>query len=432
MSKLFPALEELENQGAEVAASAPISEAELADAQAADEVEAIGSEMDAVNDAVVNGETGAAELEKFEEIVEKSVESGEGMSPETAEAVQVGLETIANRLGLPAGASSFRMPSLESFSGTSGRVASSRVALEGIGEMGKKVWNAIKRLAARFKELWFKFVNAIKKLYNNRIGHIESVIAKAKELKKKGAKLKKGKDEVQMYQSLQTVVGSEDFADTASDAVFGEGNTPKETADAFKSLVETVTALKSNDEVKASQAVDEAVRLVGEAKVRPGKIEYMDQSIEVTERKTRFSLNRQVREVGVYDYTSTTILGEKVKVKTASLDDVIVTLEAARKALREVPIAVDTHLRMIEQVNKIVAGELKHQNKEAGDKGLSEAGMTDIIRAVDFVTSQTIRQMRMFSQLVAHGAMRAITCSKLHLACYEEGSVEDTSKQSDS
>jgi hypothetical protein len=320
------------------------------------------------------------------------------------------------------------MPSLESFSGTSGRVASSRVALEGIGEMANKVWNAIKRLAARFKELWFKFVNAIKKLYHNRIGHVESVLAKAKELKKKGAKLKKNKDEVQIHQSLQNVVGSEDLVDDAAQAVFGENNVPKQTATAFNSLIETVAALKSSDDVKASQAVDEAVRLVSEYKVKPGKEEYLDQSIEITERKTKFSLSRQVREVGVYDYTSTTILGEKVKVKTASLDDIIVTLEAARKALRDVPAMTDNYLRLIEQVNKTVAGELKFQNKDAGDKGVSEAGMTDIIRAVDYVISQTIRQVRMFTQLVAHGTMRAITCSKLHLACYEEGGAEDTSK----
>lgn len=155
------AVEEIDNatgnldevESAEVAATVADESAEIQNANTD-----IGIEVGRVEDAVQAGE----ELEDLGELAAESLEDGEGMSEETAEAVSIAVEGILNRLG--AHREARLVPVAESFGATSSRRVSTKLVIEGIGDWLKKVWASIKAAAAR---LWDKIRNFMSGLFNS-------------------------------------------------------------------------------------------------------------------------------------------------------------------------------------------------------------------------------------------------------------------------
>lgn len=84
-----------------------------------------------------------SELEDIEDVMEDSVENGDGLSEDAAKIAEVAIESICDRLGVPVRSSI--MPAMESFGSTNSRLAATRIALEGIGEHLVNAWKAIKR-----------------------------------------------------------------------------------------------------------------------------------------------------------------------------------------------------------------------------------------------------------------------------------------------
>ena len=123
--------------------------------EVAEQAEEVSGDVAQVEEA----EADVAVVEQIEEVLEKAVESGEGISETAAEIAQIAVESMQRRLGIKAA----KMPSLESFGSASSRVTATRVALEGIKDTAKKAWEAI---VAFVKSIAEKVVNFFKGMFD--------------------------------------------------------------------------------------------------------------------------------------------------------------------------------------------------------------------------------------------------------------------------
>lgn len=101
---------------------------------------------------------GAEDLEKLGDAVAGTVEEG-GMTPATAEVVDVAVESICKRLGI----SRKVVPAFESFGSKSTRLQSTKVAMEGIAETARSIWDAIMRA---IKKAYDYVVEFFKKIFD--------------------------------------------------------------------------------------------------------------------------------------------------------------------------------------------------------------------------------------------------------------------------
>lgn len=127
---------------------------ELASSQAevegaSDEIEGDVGEVTELNEAVSDADGDSQTLEKLNDIMEDSVESGEGLNETAAEIAEVAIEAICERLGIQKRI----MPAMESFGSANSRVTATKIAMEGIQDTIRKIWEAIKAAAIR---IWDK------------------------------------------------------------------------------------------------------------------------------------------------------------------------------------------------------------------------------------------------------------------------------------
>jgi hypothetical protein len=140
--------EEVVGQVGEVSQTTqPMAEVEEAVAQVATEADEINQVIQASSDTLEGVET----LQKVQDVAQASVDSGEGMSEDAAQVAQVVVESICNRLGIASSRS--LMPAIESFGSSNTRLSATKIAIEGIGDTIKRIWEGIKRVV---KNLWEK------------------------------------------------------------------------------------------------------------------------------------------------------------------------------------------------------------------------------------------------------------------------------------
>lgn len=151
--------------------------------EANDEVEAVAADVEELEEI----ETG---LESIAGALDSSLETG-GIDPVAAKFAHLAVDAHMSRVGLE---SSQAMPALEDFAGETSAEASTKVAIEGIGDTLKKIWDAIK-LAAK------KVMESISDFFAKMFSSLESFKKKVEGLKetyktldakalKKDAKLK--------------------------------------------------------------------------------------------------------------------------------------------------------------------------------------------------------------------------------------------------
>lgn len=164
--KLF-ALEELDKQVADTAVETSPEEGEVANVEVEVQEEVAQTEDQA--EAIDEGIDAASQLEEVQEVVEKSVEEGEGLTEPAAEAIRIAVEAIAARIGYdPKKVAGLRaIYASESFASPSSRLANTKIALEGISEFLKSLWEKIKAaiasLFAKVADFWDKYVSGLQK-----------------------------------------------------------------------------------------------------------------------------------------------------------------------------------------------------------------------------------------------------------------------------
>ena len=148
----------------------PAPEAEAPAAMA--EVTEAGQEVEEITDAIGEASDDIDELETVGEIVADSIEpevdggaEGPGMEPVAAALAAEAVKRLRKKWGLST-PSSIGAPALESFGRVSSRKQATRLALLGITDTIKKVWEKIK---AFFKGLWEKIRNAVVSIFQSNL-----------------------------------------------------------------------------------------------------------------------------------------------------------------------------------------------------------------------------------------------------------------------
>lgn len=173
MARKFFALEDAEVVESTDAGLDGAEVLELGDGIQESEVEA--AEVDEVATAIEDAEVAADNLEESAAILEQGVESGEGVSEETAQAVEVAVEAALNMLGASHRKNSL-MPSLESWGSGSSRLSSTKYALEAVMD--------------KIKEIWKKIVDFVKMIAQKVTDFFVSFFDNTERLKKAAAKMR--------------------------------------------------------------------------------------------------------------------------------------------------------------------------------------------------------------------------------------------------
>jgi hypothetical protein len=143
----------------------------------------IDSEMADIDDglgAVDDAQDDIETLGDIQDVMEESVEEGEGLSEGAAEMAEIAIESIYRRLGIR---NTRPMPSLESFGSSNTRVHATKIAMEANGEMMLKLKNAaislIKALVDKIVELWNKLTN----WYKGQLAKQQDIIKELEKIK---------------------------------------------------------------------------------------------------------------------------------------------------------------------------------------------------------------------------------------------------------
>lgn len=130
-------------------------------AESAAEIEEGTQEVAEYDEAIDSAADDAETLEKIHDVMEESVEKGEGLDETSAEIAEIAIESICARLGI----TKRTMPAMESFGSANSRLVATKIAMEGITERLKGIWEAIKKafiaMLGAIKDFYKKYMTAI-------------------------------------------------------------------------------------------------------------------------------------------------------------------------------------------------------------------------------------------------------------------------------
>ena len=165
-------------------------EAASVDAEMTEEIADIGGDATGVEEA----EGAADQLEEIQDVVEDTLDDengdGEGIDEITSEAIRVAVEAVCARVGAnPAGIRSIRgLYAVENFKSPSSRRANTQIALEGIGEFLKDLWekikSAVKSVLEKVKEFWNKHVSSLGRIKKALVSTRNKLSSSSGKLKK--------------------------------------------------------------------------------------------------------------------------------------------------------------------------------------------------------------------------------------------------------
>jgi soluble cytochrome b562 len=148
--KLF-SLEEMNEEIEQVELETAPEVGEVADVMVESEEDT--REVEDMAEGIEEGVEAADQLEDVKEVIEKASEEG-GMDPIAAEAVRIAIESICTRINANPKAV-YSVYATENFESASSKQANTQIALEGITEFIKDIWEKIKRAISK---LWDKVV----------------------------------------------------------------------------------------------------------------------------------------------------------------------------------------------------------------------------------------------------------------------------------
>ena len=191
---LVSAMEEEIVEAADPAPEVLVPETTAQVETAAAEVTENTGEVEEMVAAVEEAADDAVALDDVADIMEESVEKGEGMDETAAAMAEVAVESICARLGVKK--TQAVIPSLESFGSKNSRLQATRIALEGLKEKIVQIWNAIKAAVAKVASMVKSFLVGLLKNRKLLVSHLEGLKKKVGELDdalvQKEAKLKGG------------------------------------------------------------------------------------------------------------------------------------------------------------------------------------------------------------------------------------------------
>lgn len=132
--------DQLAGENNEVEAANVATEVEAATA----ELTEAGGEAEEYAEGIETSVDAAGELQEVHDTLAASVEDGEGVSEETAKMAEIAVEAICAKVGISTREARM-IPAMESFGSANSRLTATKLAMEGIKEQAKRIWEAIKK-----------------------------------------------------------------------------------------------------------------------------------------------------------------------------------------------------------------------------------------------------------------------------------------------
>lgn len=230
---------------------APVDEVEVMSevSDAVDGSEEINTDVQRLDAA----EADVGEVEAQVDLMDESIESGEGLSEDAARAVEISIERACNRLGMRRPAS--MKISREAFKSPSSRLMATRIAKEEAEEgIIKRVWNKI-------KEFVLGLVKRVKDWFNEKFEANNRLIRAAEAMKKSAGSAKGGKDAAfESKEARNFTTKTELNLDDVSLVLTGHFTMTDELSNALGSVPTAMAALSSEAESlsKLGEAPDRA------------------------------------------------------------------------------------------------------------------------------------------------------------------------------
>lgn len=161
----------MEDDSEVVPVTGELSESMVEVAESAAEIEEGVQEVAEFDESIDSASSDAETLEKIHEVMEESVEKGEGLDETSAEIAEIAIESICARLGI----TKRTMPAMESFGSANSRVVATKIAMEGIQERIKSIWEAIKKAFVAMLDA----IKAFYKKYLTALGRAKEALTKA-------------------------------------------------------------------------------------------------------------------------------------------------------------------------------------------------------------------------------------------------------------
>lgn len=170
-----------EDEAAIAAPESEIPEAIVDLEESAGEASAEVGEIEDMHEAIESAEADAETLGDIRDTMQEAVDSGEGIPESAAAIADVAVEAICDRLGIRR--EQPLVPATENFGSQGSRLAATKIAIEGIGDSIKRIWESIKKalLAA-----WEK-IKAFFNTYFTSLGRARTLL---EALKKRQAEFK--------------------------------------------------------------------------------------------------------------------------------------------------------------------------------------------------------------------------------------------------
>ena len=253
---------------------APVDEVEVMSevSDAVDGSEEINTDVQRLDAA----EADVGEVEAQVDLMDESIESGEGLSEDAARAVEISIERACNRLGMRRPAS--MKISREAFKSPSSRLMATRIAKEEAEEgIIKRVWNKI-------KEFVLGLVKRVKDWFNEKFEANNRLIRAAEAMKKSAGSAKGGKDAAfESKEARNFTTKTELNLDDVSLVLTGHFTMTDELSNALGGVPTAMAALSSEAESlsKLGEAPDRAAIITSLSE----KLKPVEKAIEVATTK---------------------------------------------------------------------------------------------------------------------------------------------------
>lgn len=241
--------DQLPAENNEVEAANVATEVEAATSELAE----VGGEAEEYAEGIETSVDAAGELQEVHDTLAASVEDGEGVSEETAKMAEIAVEAICAKVGISAREARM-IPAMESFGSANSRLTATKLAMEGIKETAKRIWEAIKKACIHVWNVIKNFFAGLTKSRTMLEKHLTNLKARAaaangtpdkktfstgaKEFSINGKATLKNVEVVLADSAKATVVGVEisNSLKNTVNKITSEQLTPISVKDCFKSL----------------------------------------------------------------------------------------------------------------------------------------------------------------------------------------------------
>lgn len=367
---------------------------EVEAANTATEVEATTSELSDIDGEAseysdgIDASVGATEeLGEVNDVLAAGVESGEGVSEETAKMAEIAVEAICAKVGISAREARI-MPAMESFGSTNSRLTATKLAMEGIKETAKRVWEAIKKACIH---VW----NVIKSFFAGLFKSRSMLEKHLKNLKERANKVQGAPKEKKFSTGAKAFSIKGKASPETVQQVLTDSLTLLGASDKCAQTIVTMSIGANTDDSRPLDAIAEFTKIpegMGEAKAGKGKAygNFVNgRSIIIDLDKSDKKNHLASIQIDVTEKTFAT------EIQAPSKDQILKVIESAEMTLKML-VEYDKTFKNIEKINKtlvsatdtVLSETQKSKDNMGSEADENKTKLQDTVRSVNNMVSK--------------------------------------------